>query len=57
MRLVEATMTDQISEDRLALIRRIRAEVIEGTYITEDKLAAAADRLLRVLDEEDSDPS
>lgn len=46
-------MSDQISNERLDLIRKIKAEIIEGTYITEDKLAAAADRLLATLREED----
>jgi hypothetical protein len=48
-------MADQSSEDRLAMIRRIKSEIIEGTYITDDKLAAAAERLLEVLREEDPD--
>lgn len=34
---------------RADLVGRVRAEIADGTYLTEAKLAAAADRLLPIL--------
>lgn len=35
------------NEPRWNLIRRLRKQIAEGTYITEDKLRVAADRIHR----------
>jgi anti-sigma28 factor (negative regulator of flagellin synthesis) len=35
---------------RADLVRRVRQQISEGTYLTSDKLDAVADRILRDLD-------
>ena len=38
--------TGQVRE---ALVERVRSEIADGSYITDDKLAAAADAILREI--------
>lgn len=43
---------DAAAQPRTELIERVRAEIRAGTYLTDDKLNATAERLAKVLRQE-----